>query len=389
MHQLGPADIRRSNALACLSALRATEAPVTISELASVTELSRPTVEAVVAGFERRGTVVAAAASAGSSAGGRPARRYILDEMSALVAGIDAGPRNVRVLISDLRGRVVSRADATVRGTPTAVERLDVVTDTVRQALAASGAAPDRLQASCTAVSGIIGDDGRLVDSFAVPEWNGTPIAKEVARRFDCESLIENDIKLAAYAEHHMGAARGIEDILFIQIGNRISLSQTFGGQIFQGAHRSAGEVGSLRGMRWTRTSVKGNLTWRTGPSGEHVLAAASAGDAEALEEVREFVTEIAPLLSTVALVVDPARIVIGGGLSRAGELFVDMLRDEIHRLIVLPAQPEVLASPLGSIGSAAGALALAFQRGSQRLFGIPDVPVPAITMPADGQAVA
>lgn len=388
MNQLGPADIRRSNALACLSALRATEEPVTISDLVAVTALSRPTVDAVIASFEQRGTVVAASASAGTSAGGRPARRYALDEMSALVAGIDAGPRNIRVLISDLRGRVVSRADATAPETLDGAERVDLVMDTVHKALDASGAEPGRLQASCTAVSGIVGEDGRLVDSFAVPEWNGVAIAEQVAERFGCESMLENDIKLAAYAEHHMGAARGIDEILFIQIGNRISLSQTFGGQIFQGAHRSAGEVGSLRGMRWTRTSVKGNLTWRTGASGEQVFASASAGDADALEEVREFITEIAPLLSTVALVVDPARIVIGGGLSRAGDL-VEMLRDEIRRLIILPAQPEVVASDLGSIGTAAGALALAFQRGSERLFGIPDAPVPAITLPADEQAIA
>lgn len=388
MNQLGPADIRRSNALACLSALRATEEPVTISDLVGVTALSRPTVEAVIASFEQRGTVVAASASAGSSAGGRPARRYALDEMSALVAGIDAGPRNIRVLISDLRGRVVSRADATAPETLDGAERIDLVMDTVHKALDASGAESGRLQASCTAVSGIVGEDGRLIDSFAVPEWNGVAIAEQVAERFGCEAMLENDIKLAAYAEHHMGAARGIDEILFIQIGNRISLSQTFGGQIFQGAHRSAGEVGSLRGMRWTRTSVKGNLTWRTGSSGEQVFASASAGDADALQEVREFITEIAPLLSTVALVVDPARIVIGGGLSRAGEL-VEMLRDEIHRLIILSAQPEVVASPLGSIGTAAGALALAFQRGSERLFGIPDAPVPAIALSADEQAIA
>lgn len=381
MNTLGPASIRHANALACIDAFRAAAHSLSITDIATHTGLSRPTVESVIAGFESRGLVSEAAVAESASMGGRPARRFALESSSGLVAGIDAGPRNVRVLIADLRGQVVSRSATVIEGAPTRDERLEIVAAVTAEALQRAGAAAEHLRAACVAVSGIVGEAGRLVDSFAVPEWNDVAIAEHIATRFECVAVLENDIKLAAYAEHHMGAAQDVDNILFIQIGNRISLSQTFDGQIFQGAHRSAGEVSSLRGMRWTKTSVKGQLTWRTGESAEQVFASASAGDADALNEVREFIEEIAPLLTTVSLVVDPARIVIGGGLSRAGDLFVDMLRDEIHRLIVLADKAEVTASPLGSIGAAAGALALAFQHGSEALFGITDVSVPTIVL--------
>lgn len=380
MNALGPADIRHANALACIAALRASEDAVTITDIAAATGLSRPTIDAVLATMETRGTVTARAPETVGT-GGRPARRYTLDATSALVAGIDAGPHNVRVLLADLRGRVVARAERAVPEEPSAQERLEFVSSVVTEALTASGIAPDRLRGAGVAVSGILSADGRLLDSIAVPEWNGLAIAERIGTRFGCAALLENDIKLAAFAEHHAGAARDVDDILFIQIGNRISLSQTAQRQIFQGAHRSAGEVGSLRGMRWASNSVKGQLTWQTAATAEEVFARAVNGDRAALDEVRTFTREIAPLLSTVTLVVDPARIVVGGGLTRSGDLFVDMLRDEIHHLIVLDQKPEVVASPLASSATAVGALALGFQTWSTELFGVSDVPVPEMTL--------
>jgi len=380
MNALGPADIRHANTHACIAALRATEKPLSIADLSAATGLSRPTVDAVLATMEQRG-LVAALAPEMVGAGGRPARRYAMDATNGIVAGIDAGPHNVRVMLADLRGRVIACVEHPVPAQPSAEARLDFVADVITEALTTSGAAPAALRAACVAVSGILSDDGRLVDSIAVPEWNGLAIADLIGTRFDCAALLENDIKLAALAEHHAGAARDVDDILFIQIGNRISLGQTAKRQIFQGAHRSAGEVGSLRGMRWASNSVKGQLTWRSAQTAEEVFAHATGGDEAAMDEVRTFTQEIAPLLATVSLVVDPARIIVGGGLTRSGDLFVDMLRAEIDHLVVLPRKPEVVASPLGSRATAVGAMALAFETWSSELFGVSDVPVPEIAL--------
>lgn len=379
MNPVGPADIRRANAITGLQALRDAGAALSISEICQRTQLSRPTVDAVIGDFEARGVIIAAPTDESGAAGGRPARRYVINPSNALVAGIDAGPRNIRVLLADLQGNVVSRTQSAITGEPNAHERLKFVGDTVQRALEESGVPADRLRGACVAVSGIISADGILADSIAVPEWAGADIAGAIADRFGCDTLLENDIKLAAFAEHHMGAAQDVDSILYTQIGNRVSLAMTFDGQIFQGARRSSGEVGSLRGMRWASNAVKGQLTWTSGASAEEVFARALAGDKDALAEVRVFTAEIAPLITTASLVLDPALVVVGGGLSQAGDLLVSLLRDEIHRLIVLDAKPDVAASPLGSIGTALGALALAFQTWSEPLFGIVGVPVPAI----------
>src|SRR5699024_12329480 len=72
--------------------------------------------------------------------------------------------------------------------------------------------------------------------------------------------------------------------------------------------------------MRWTDSSVRGRLTWSTGDDAQELLERAAAGDAGAIQEIEEFCAQIAPRLATVLLTVDPERVVVGGGLSRAGE---------------------------------------------------------------------
>lgn len=389
MTTLSPADIRHVNALSCVHVLRSAPGALSISDVAARTGLSRPTVEAVVVDLESRGLLTEAPATPTPSSGGRPARHYRFDADSSIVAGIDAGPNNIRVILANLRGTLIGRYDRQISGPLTGAERVDAVISAVREALTRSELTPDKLQAACVGVSGIVSDDGAISQSFVVPEWNGVGVARQVSEAFGAHVFLENDIKLAGFAEHHLGAAELAENIIYLQIGNRISMSLMIGGNIHQGAHRSSGEIGSQRGMRWTSTAVHGQLMWSSAPTAEQVFANARAGDAAAIAEIQRFVAEVAPHVTMVALAVDPDLIVIGGGLSRSSDYFVDLLRTEIHRLVMLEGKPSVAGSTLGSDGTLFGALALAFQNSSQTLFGIEGVPVPDLAYPGHDGGVA
>src|SRR5690606_95767 len=125
-------------------------------------------------------------------------------------------------------------------------------------------------------------------------------------------------VKAAALAEHRLRDPQP-DHMLFLQLGNRVSLALVVGGQVLQGSHRIAGELGTRRGMRWTRTSHRGQLRWQSAATAAEVFAGAAHGDPAASSEVDAFCAEIAPLVATIVLTVDPALIVVGGGLSRAG----------------------------------------------------------------------
>ncbi|MDN5821447.1 MAG: ROK family protein, partial [Brachybacterium sp.] len=240
------------------------------------------------------------------------------------------------------------------------------------QALAETATTPSAVG---VAVPGILGPDGRITRSLAVPGLDGLDLGALLTDRLDCPAAVENDIKLAALAEHHL--APPAHSIVLLQLGHRISVAVVAGGQILQGAHRLAGELGSQRGMRWTDSSVRGRLTWSTGDDGHPLLQRAAAGDTAARTEVEEFCAQIAPRLATVLLTVDPERVVVGGGLSRAGETLLAPLRRAVDRLLMTEHAPELVPARLTTDGALIGALGLGFTHGSSQITGIPDVPAP------------
>lgn len=358
-----PSALRRANARNCAVMLREAESALTLAEIAAATGLSRPTVDAVLGDLAATGIVVPAPAASPSGAG-RPARQVRFDPSAACVAALDVGARTVRCLVADAAGRELARAEASLD----AADPLAAMDEALRR----TGTDP---AAVGVAVPGILTPEGHVARSLAVPPLEGLDLAAALTNRLGVPVAMENDIKLAALAEHHLGPAA--DSLVLLQLGHRISLAVIVGGTILQGAHRLAGELGSQRGMRWTASSQRGRLTWSTGEDARALLERAADGDRAARREIEEFCAEIAPRLATVLLTVDPERLVVGGGLSRAGETMLGPLREAVGRLLMTEHAPEVVPARLTVDGALVGALGLGFAHGSARIHGVPDVPAP------------
>ena len=361
--------MRRANARDCVLTLRTASGALTIGELSTATGLSRPTVESVLQDLVAAGTI-SPAPTADAGRRGRPARRFTLDPDAATVAALDLGERTVSCLLTDALGTVLARSTVEV-------ESGDHLA-AIGRAIERTGSRPDVVG---LAVPGILAADGRVTRSLALDDLVGRDLAAEVTQQMNCSVVVENDIKLAALAERHLGPPAN--SIAYLQIGHRLSVALIVDGVILQGSHRLAGELGSQRGMRWTSTSQRGRLTWSTGDEAKPLLERAAAGEEIARREVEDFCAEIAPRLATVALTVDPELVVVGGGLSRAGETLLDPLRRSLQHLLMTPEHPEVVAARLTTDGSLIGALGRAFEHGSARVAGVPGVPAPWPRFPA------
>lgn len=307
--------------------------------MAEQTGLSRPTVDAVLTALAESGPVRVVAA-APSTAPGRPARRFTFAPEAATVAAVDIGDRSVRCLLTDAAGRMVATGRREYAGNGAAA-RLDAVAQVVQDA-ADEGGTDERLSPAVVgiAVPGILDAAGRLAQSLAVRDLEGMDIAAELSSLLDCPVAVENDIKLA-------------------------------------------GELGTQRGMRWTSTSRRGRLSWSTGDDAAPLFARAADGDQAALAGIDAFCAEIAPRLATLLLTVDPEQVVIGGGLSRAGDLLLAPLRHHVHHLLTSPGKPVFRTARLTTDGALVGALGLAFEQGSVQVNGVPEVPPPWHRFPA------
>ncbi|MCT1477134.1 ROK family protein [Microbacterium sp. p3-SID336] len=370
------------------SALRLRDAgPATVSDLSRSLEISRTSVENAVTVLSESGLLVDAPAQNGGGAG-RPARRYSFHAAAGIVAGVDIGVASVRIVLADLAGAVVAqRGYPGVADQPDGPAKLTAVIGHVRDSLAAAGIPASRMRAIGVSLPGIVDDAGRVTTSVVIPEWSGIDIGSQLRQAFGCPVAVDNGVRLAAVAEHHLGVAQLVDDVIYLSVGNRIAMGLILGGRPRRGIHNAAGDIGRLA-FRGLNTET-GQISWRAAPTAAEVFALARQGDAAARQELDGFIDELAHGIATLIMTVDPAMVVIGGGLSAAHEQLLDPLRAALPGHLGLPFQVPVAEARLGAEAAAHGAVVHAFQRHPSAIYGIEDMPAPPITPLPPEQAAA
>jgi predicted NBD/HSP70 family sugar kinase len=399
-----PQLLRQLNSAHVLRAIR-THGPISRAELAKTIGLSKPTVNEVVEGLRGKGTVLESEAN-GADRPLRPGRRARLLRFRAdlgHVLGIDIGANKLLVVVADLNGDVVvsERVPVQPRERADATALLKCVQAAATTALAAAGTRRSELQAVGVGSPGVVDPTtGRLSLAPQLGGWESLPLGRRLQRSFPCPVLVENEVHLSVLAERWRGAAQGIDDALFVQAGYGIGGGLLVGGRLYRGANGAAGEIGYLPFTDdWSPRDGLGPFEHAAGGSAyarhgrraaasrggrrllelaggdpdaidaEIVFAAAAEGNAAALKILDTLVRRLARGIAAAAIVVDPRTVIVGGGLSRAGEVLLRPLERELAELMPIP--PQVVLSDLGEEAVALGAVRLAVQTVEDRLFGI------------------
>jgi predicted NBD/HSP70 family sugar kinase len=399
-----PQLLRQLNSAHVLRAIR-THGPISRAELAKTIGLSKPTVNEVVEGLLGKGTVLESDAN-GAERPLRPGRRARLLRFRAdlgHVLGIDIGANKLLVFVADLNGDVVAsqRRPVQARERADAAALLRQVQAAATTALAAAGTRRALLQAVGVGTPGVVDPaTGRLSLAPQLGGWESLPLGRRLQRSFPCPVLVENEVHLSVLAERWRGAAQGIDDALFVQAGYGIGGGLLVGGRLYRGANGAAGEIGYLpftddwsprdglgpfehaaggsayarHGRRAAATRGGRRLLELAGGDpdaidAEIVFAAAAEGNVAASRILDTLVRRLARGIAAAAIVVDPRTVIVGGGLSGAGEMLLRPLERELADLVPIP--PQVVLSGLGEEAVALGAVRLAVQTVEDRLFGI------------------
>lgn len=352
--------------------------PATVNELARSLEVSRTSVENAIGVLVDTGTVVEAPVLNGGGAG-RPARRYGFHAAGGAIVGVDIGVASIRVVAADLSGQVITQR--TYRGVSLHADgasKLAAVIHDIRETLVAAEIPTSRVRAVGVALPGLVDDAGRLTTSVVIPEWSGIDIGAQLRQAFGCPVAVDNGVRLAAVAEHHLGVAQLVDDVIYLSVGNRLSMGLILGGRPRRGIHNAAGDIGRLA-FRGLNTET-GQISWRTAPTAAEVFARARAGAPDSQAELDAFIDELAHGIATLVMTVDPAMIVIGGGLSAADDQLLTPLRQALPLHIRLPFQVPLAKARLGAEAAAHGALVHAFQKHASEVYGIDGMPVPPVT---------
>jgi glucokinase len=198
-----------------------------------------------------------------------------------------------------------------------------------------------------------------------------------------------------ALAEQWQGAARGARHIVTLAVDEHVHAGVVINGEIFRGAHGSAGDAAWLAlnpverddyrklGCLEAEISGKGTarrLVWRVktgdhsraldlaGTIGDitiaHVLDAARQGDGVAVSVVRDTARYIGMAVANLVAIIDPEVVVLGGLIASAGDLLIEPCRTEAVRRMSPRTVPRIVAAALGDEAAAIGAARAAMVQG-------------------------
>jgi predicted NBD/HSP70 family sugar kinase len=362
-----------------------TERRISRAEIAQRLELSRSTASELVEPLLASGLV--AEAGVGASRGGRRPIVLAFQDGAADILGVDVGASHVSVARTDLRGKVLAwhHRDHAVQADPDGTRAL--VKELCEAAM--DGVPRERLVGIGIAVpSPVDPKHPERVSEVALPAWHGTHGFRQALAKYKVPVRVDNDANLGALAEHWWGGARGLSDFTYIKVATGIGAGHFIGGAIRRGASGVAGEIGHVaidpRGERCVcgnrgclttlvgghalverakalRTRVPGSVLATGDVTLGRIEQAALHDDPLALQVVHEAAEHLGVAIASMLNLLNPAAVILGGGLAVLGDRLLLPLRAAALRRTFVPAvaNTEIRVSTLGPQVVALGAATL------------------------------
>jgi glucokinase-like ROK family protein len=221
-----------------------------------------------------------------------------------------------------------------------------------------------------------------------MPGWDRFPVREMVGQRLVCPVLVDNDANIMALGELHAGSARSVDDVLLVKIGTGIGCGILVNGEIYRGMSGSAGDIGHVRvdddgpvcacgnagcleayfgGAALARDAMAAARSGRSPYLAERldqgialtaadVAAAAAAGDAAAVQMVREGGRRVGQVLAGIISFFNPGLVVIAGGVALLGHTLLAEIRSVVYQRSA-PLATGNLPIVLSELGDTAGVI--------------------------------
>ena len=309
--------------------------------------------------------------------------------MEKILIGIDLGGTNAQGAAASPDGSILRKGKIPTRsaqGPDTVIQDLaDLVLEL---------AAHQQIAAVGLGVPGLLDlDQGVCVFSGNLG-WRNVAIASRLSQKVGAPVFIDNDVRVAALGEFSRGEAQACKDFIYITVGTGIGSGIFIDGRLLRGPRWSAGEVGHMvldphgpactcgsfgclealasataiaRDGRAAAAANPGSLLNRLAGSAEDIdtaliFKAAESGDPAAAQVVDKAMNWLGIGVANLVNIFNPRLVVIGGGVSLAGEMLLSPVQNQVARL-AMPVQRKLVrltTSALGDIAGVEGALELA-----------------------------
>lgn len=303
--------------------------------------------------------------------------------------GIDVGGTNVKIALVDGEGKIIYS-----NSVPTYAQMgYEYTVNNIKQAI------KDLMKETNTEAKDIqgIGFDfpgqvdcktGVVKNAPNIPGWVNVPIAQMIEDEFHIPTRIDNDVRCAALGELKFGAGRGCENFVCITVGTGIGSGLVINGKVVRGAANAAGEIGHIKLqmedgplcgcgdsgcleafasgpsiVAMAQEYLKGGKSAKfrelagDGEITPYIVAkAAEAGDPVAKRIFEKMGYYIGMGLTSVINLLNPEKIIIGGGVAECGELLLDPIRRTINER-AMKVQREAVEIVPAELGNSAGVI--------------------------------
>ncbi len=392
------ASVKFYNKVSLLNYIRFTPEGISRASLARKMGLSRTAVSSIVNDLLAVGVIREAANS--PSTGGRRAVLLEINPRSGYVLGVDVGATHLGLALADFSARVVAE-----REYPFDVSRgpdvcLPAVDRNLRAFLAEAGFSLDDVAAIGVGVPGpVVAETGGVIAPPIMPGWDKFPIQSHLENLWGHPITLNNDAELGALGEWAYGAGRFEKNLLYIKVGYGIGAGLLLNGQIYSGATGSAGEIGHITILENGPMCTCGNRGCLEALAGGRAIAEqaqravkagkrtrlaaiqpveritaldvaqeARKGDLVAQEIISDAGQYLGIAVANLINIINPGMIVIGGGISQVGDLFLEPIRRHAasRSLLASARTVRITAAVLGrrstSMGAVVQALSVALQ---------------------------
>lgn len=322
--------------------------------------------------------------------------------MTKFAVGIDLGGTYTKLALVDTKGRVSHRAKLSTTAYGTRAGLVAAIVAEVRSVLERARLSPKNISGVGIGVPGTVDfKRGWVYNLTNVPGWKNTPLKRMLESKLGLPVLVDNDVNLMALGEYRFGAGRGAENLVCITLGTGVGGGIIIDGRLYRGSAYSAGEVGHMPlkeeglpcgcggygcleryvGNRYIVDELKRKIR-RGNPTiikklinndlsaltPEVISKAALKGDRLSIDFWNTVGERIGVTLAGIVNLLNPDRIIIGGGVADAGDPLFKSIRNTVdERAMPVPGKAvKILKAKLGNDAGIIGAAALFFYPGTR-----------------------
>ncbi len=314
---------------------------------------------------------------------------------TALAIGVDIGGTSIKAAIVDRTATIVARHKLSFDASHSPQEVIDRLATQVSDIIQSNAIDPGRIIGVGVGVPGPLdARGGKVIQCANLPLWKDLALRDMMAGRFERPAVIENDGNAAAYGEYWVGLPDRTDDLVVLTLGTGIGAGFVVNGALLRGHFQNAAELGHMiveaeglpcpcgqRGCleqyasagavarlaakeledrepgRWVELTDDGQTF-----DAARVVQLAKQGDEACCGVWNNACKYLAIAAVNIQHLYNPARVVLGGGMSDAGEFLLDNVRQSLlrQRWRLCPDTPEITLASLGQDAGVVGAAGLA-----------------------------